>query len=54
MHALFCTVFGKRLSIMSQLFETSMSYAGDVRDYENYNGAMRNIDLDCNLFNFSI
>ena len=27
--------------------------AGDVRDYENCNAAMRNIDPDCNLFNFS-
>ena len=37
---------------MSQLPETSMSYAGDVRDYENCNGAVRNIDPYYNLFNF--
>ena len=30
-----------------------MLYAGDVRDYENVNAAMRNIDSDCNLFNIA-
>ena len=54
-HALLCTVFIcmyiKHLSTMSQLPETAVSYAGDVRDYENCNAAMRNID--CNLFNFA-
>ena len=43
----------KHLRTMSQLPETAMSYAGDVRDYENCNAAMRNIDPDCNLFNFA-
>jgi hypothetical protein len=43
----------KHVSTMSQLFEKTMTYAGDVRDYENCNAAMRNIDPDCNLFNFS-
>jgi len=30
-----------------------LSCAGDVRDYENYNAAMRNIDPNCNLFTFA-
>ena len=40
----------KHVSTMSQLLEATMTYAGDVRDF---NTAMRNIDPDCNLFNFS-
>ena len=52
-----CTVFPcmymKHVSTMSQLLETTMTYAGDVRDYENCNAAIRNIDPDCNLFYFS-
>ena len=46
-------MYMKHVNIMSQLLETTMTYAGDVRDYENCNAAMRNIDPDCNLFNFS-
>ena len=46
-------MYMKHVTTMSQLLETTMTYAGDVRDYENCNAAMRNIDPDCNLFNFS-
>ena len=46
-------MYMKHVSTMTQLLETTMTYAGDVRDYENCNAAMRNIDPDCNLFNFS-
>ena len=46
-------MYMKHVSTMSQLRETTMTYAGDVRDYENCDAAMRNIDPDCNLFNVS-
>ena len=46
-------MYMKHVSIMSQLLETTMTYAGDVRNYKHCNAAMRNIDPDCNLFNFS-
>ena len=46
-------MYMKHVNIMSQLLETTMTYASDVRDYKNCNTAMRNIDSDCNLFNFS-
>ena len=38
---------------MSQLLETTMTYAVDAHDYENCNAGKRNIDPYCNLFNFS-
>ena len=41
----------KHVSTMSQLLETTMTYAGNVRDYENCNATTRNIEPDCNLFN---
>ena len=51
-----CTVFAcmymKHVTTMSQLLEATMTYAGDVRDCEHFNTAMRNIDPDCNLFDF--
>ena len=40
----------ERCKYHEQLLETTMTYADDVRDYENCNAAMRNIDPDCNLF----
>ena len=43
----------QHLIVISPFPETSMLYAGDVRDYENVNAAMRNIDSDCNLFNIA-
>ena len=46
-------MYVKHVSTISQLLETTLTYAGDVRDYENCNAAKRNIDPDCNLFNFS-
>ena len=46
-------MYMKHLSTMSQLSETAMSYAGDVRDYENCNDRMQNIDPDCNLFKYA-
>ena len=46
-------MYMKYVSTMSQLLETTMTYAGDVRDYEYCNTAMRNIDPGCKLFNFS-
>ena len=46
-------MYMKHVGAMSLLLETIMTYAGDVRDYENCNAAMRIIDPVCNLFNFS-